>query len=481
VLGSWALFLYTQYEAHLESAKLMAAGLAGMMEVNARRTFEVEELVANAVTSYVQSAGGMAGIRRDVTRHRAYLQKLAGILPSRGSIGIMELTGHPLFGSTANIPPGLSYADRDWFRGIVDGRPRYVGRAVVGKVRDEVIYPYAAGLYDPAGKLEGVLVISIHPQAVGRLEVTADGNSRLGIYRSDGATVARDPINTQDLAVDTQAVARDLRTYADGPMGSFIARSPFDDIERVVSFRRMPDLDLIVVAAIGKSNALHHWYRDFAFTGLMVVLMLGALAIVLPLVLRMVDREAEARAWLAAANERLAQLSATDQLLGIGNRRHFDEAIATAWRQSERTKCPLSLIMVDVDHFKPFNDLLGHQEGDGCLRQVADLMKSVAQRAHDVVARYGGEEFVVLLADTDLAGAWAVANRIRASVWERAIAHPGSSFGRVTVSVGVATLTAKHGQAASDLISMADGALYRAKELGRNRAEAWSAEWQHEV
>ncbi len=478
ILATWALFVSSEYGDHIRSAEVMGAGLAGMMEVNTRRTFDMEEMVARTVTDYLRAEGGIAGVRRDLDRHRRYFLELAKALPSRGSIGLIELTGRPLitptpvdWGDAITPPPPLpevSYTDRDWFRAILEGRPRFIGRAVMGKLRQEVTYPFSCAFYDAAGQLEGVLVISLRPQAVGRLGLSAEDNARLTVFRTDGAIVARDPIALSDLSVDMSQVSKELHDFSTLSMGSFIDRSPFDGVERVVSFRRMDDLGLIVTAGVDKHRVLRSWRENVYYTGLMVALMLGGLAVAVPMVLRMVDGEAETKAELAAANERLAVLSVTDQLLGIANRRRFDEIIETEWRRSGRTGLPLSLLMIDVDKFKAFNDLFGHQEGDHCLRRVADAVKSAVQRPHDVVARYGGEEFVVILSDTDAEGARAVAERIRAAVWEAEMLHPASPFLRVTISVGVASLVANPGQAASELITLADRALYRAKDLGRN-------------
>lgn len=138
------------------------------------------------------------------------------------------------------------------------------------------------------------------------------------------------------------------------------------------------------------------------------------------------------------------------------------------WRRSTRTKSPLSLLMVDVDGFKAFNDALGHREGDECLRKVATIIDECVQRAGDTVARYGGEEFAILLPETTIEGAAVLAERIRAAVEERNIWHPGMPSGRLTVSVGVAARRDGDQTEPASLVRAADEALYRAKGDGRN-------------
>ena len=167
----------------------------------------------------------------------------------------------------------------------------------------------------------------------------------------------------------------------------------------------------------------------------------------------------------------LRALALQDGLTGIGNRRLFDERLAAEWRRAVRTGHAVSLLMIDVDHFKRFNDTHGHQRGDDCLRQVAQAVAGAAGRPADVVARYGGEEFVVLLPDTAQEGALEVAERAHGAV--RGVEVPGARGGMVgvSVSVGVATAVRAQDGGAAALLLAADRALYAAKAAGRDRVE----------
>ena len=169
----------------------------------------------------------------------------------------------------------------------------------------------------------------------------------------------------------------------------------------------------------------------------------------------------------------LRSLTLVDSLTGIANRRHFDEAISKAWRHCMRECLPLSLIMVDIDFFKRFNDHYGHLAGDACLQRVAACINSGFSRAHDLVARYGGEEFICLLPDTSPDGAAAKANRLQHSVRSMAIAHTTSDVQDkvVTISLGVATVIPKDKMVFSELILSADRMLYLAKEAGRGQVK----------
>lgn len=165
------------------------------------------------------------------------------------------------------------------------------------------------------------------------------------------------------------------------------------------------------------------------------------------------------------------RVSWEDRLTGLGNRRHFDDQFDTAWRQAARMRVPLSLIILDVDHFKKFNDNYGHQAGDECLRRVATALSGCVKRAGDSVARYGGEEFAVVLFHTPMTEARSMGERLRKAVMDLGLEHAHSSGGVVTISVGGATTVPSADGSAEGLIKQADEALYRAKGSGRNRVE----------
>ncbi len=178
---------------------------------------------------------------------------------------------------------------------------------------------------------------------------------------------------------------------------------------------------------------------------------------------------------LSEANFKLELLSNTDGLTGLANRRGFDLALAKEWQRATRSASPLSLIMLDVDHFKAYNDIYGHLAGDDSLRALAAILLSEARRSGEIVARYGGEEFLVLIPDADAAAGLAAAQRIRAAFAALAVAHAGSASGRLTSSFGVASLIPALRQESDELIAQADHALYRAKALGRDRIEVAKA------
>lgn len=168
--------------------------------------------------------------------------------------------------------------------------------------------------------------------------------------------------------------------------------------------------------------------------------------------------------------EKLTELAERDPLTGLLNRRRFDEDCRREWQRARRTGKPLALIMVDVDSFKAYNDRHGHPAGDACLKKVAEILAAACRRPGDILARYGGEEFICLLPETDIAGAEAVAERMRGAVEAAQLPHGASSVSAwITLSIGVAVQRPTEGEQILDLLLSADRGLYLAKSKGRNR------------
>lgn len=173
---------------------------------------------------------------------------------------------------------------------------------------------------------------------------------------------------------------------------------------------------------------------------------------------------------LIKANTQLTKASMTDGLTGLNNRRHFDQRLAEELKRARRTKSPLSLMLIDVDYFKIYNDLYGHQAGDACLIMVSDVMRHVFKRADDFIARYGGEQFVVIMAGADRAHALEISRKFQETLEQAAIEHEGSQVHRfVTVSAGLVSLIPDEDDISEHIIKQADQALYTAKSEGRNR------------
>lgn len=218
---------------------------------------------------------------------------------------------------------------------------------------------------------------------------------------------------------------------------------------------KLPDkIELIARLRYHSTAYLYHRQRDEAFAAL-----------------------EESQRQLHEANLALEKLSSLDGLTGIANRRQFDKVIANEWNRAMRNYTPISLLMLDIDFFKLYNDAYGHQKGDACLKTVADALKANEKRPADLAARYGGEEFAVILPETDSHGAMEIATSILEMIHGANIPHKASTVNScLTASIGVATMTAERGAPPEDLIAQADKALYQAKEQGRNQVVVFGKE-----
>lgn len=171
---------------------------------------------------------------------------------------------------------------------------------------------------------------------------------------------------------------------------------------------------------------------------------------------------------LVIANKKLRVLSITDGLTGLANRRHFDTMLKNEWARFKRTQKPFSLIMLDIDFFKNYNDLYGHQMGDKCIKKIAKILKNSTRRAGDLAARYGGEEFIIIAFDTSILDAHEMAEKIRSSIEVLDIKHENTPIGKITVSLGVSSTSDCEYPDKEHLLKAVDMALYQAKKSHRN-------------
>jgi diguanylate cyclase (GGDEF)-like protein len=303
------------------------------------------------------------------------------------------------------------------------------------------------------GVVAGSIRFSYFHDLFGRLNL--DPNDMICVMRRDGTLIMRTPFDLDLIGTNISDKPVVAHVFAQ-PSGSFEGVGAFDGIPRLMVWR---DSTHPLVVMVGKpwNRILKLWQIQAIRIGAIMVTLIAFVLAVTLFLAREIDRR-------AAAEEKLEELATTDALTGLRNRRKFDAAIDSEWRRAVRHKSPISLLMIDADHFKTYNDTFGHQAGDQVLVGIAICISDSVRRAGDCAARYGGEEFSVLLPGLTAAEALDVAETIR-----RKVIGWSEQDNPSTVSIGIASTTPSAGMDWPQLVHAADKALYAAKADGRNR------------
>lgn len=384
----------------------------------------------------------------------------------KGDLLLLDKNGDILADSTSVIPRPFNLADRPHFQDHKQdpSLEMKVGGPFMAHwgFKDWCI-SFSRRIAAEDGSFAGVASAAMRLVYFKQLFRTLDigPNSNVTLLNSNAILLARHPDVVGADIGKSFINSPNFRRIVEGGTGSFTARSSIDGIERLYTFSHVGNLPLIVVVGQSVQEVYAVWQRSAWLVGSATGLL--CLGIVwLTLLLR---RELSLR---QLAENELKQRASTDALTGLANRRKLDEVMNVEWNRAMRAGKPLSLLVIDVDSFKAFNDRHGHHGGDEALRNVASTIAENIRRPADFVARYGGEEFVVVLPETDLDGARAVAEQVRAAV--QALPLFSTDTEPLTVSIGIATGRAQAN--VDDLFKAADLALYAAKKNGRNRVES---------
>jgi len=384
----------------------------------------------------------------------------------RGDVLWLDKQGNVVGDSTSNVPRKANFGETGVFKahqananlGLLVGPPF---KAKLGDL--DWCISFSRRIPGPdgefAGLAAGALRLSYFSELFQRLDIGDD--SSINLFNTDGQLLARQPSRPQDPLIGTNYAERlNFKRILSEQSGNFTARSGSDGNPRMYTFARVAQLPLIVLVVHSADEVFQSWRR----TAILVSVATGVLCVGILWLTLLLGRELRRR---QEAEQGLATLAATDSLTGLANRRRLDQVLRQEWARAQRNRKPLAVLMVDVDHFKAFNQRHGHAGGDHALREVAKTIEASIRRPADLAARYGGEEFQVVLPETDLAGARLLAERIRTSV--EALAPFADDVHSVTVSIGIGLSAPQHDL--SSVLGAADEALYRAKAKGRNRVE----------
>ncbi len=431
-------------------------------------------------------------------------------MPSFGNISIANKDGK-IICSTLPILVGIDITDRHYFHDALAKRSFVLSDYLIGKAFSDPSIMAAFPTSAINADTEAVIITSV---ALNWLEeIVGKSTSRNGmtvsLIDSGGAVLASKPA-TDNSDAQRSMIERVLASPADEFAGS--VKSDVTDEQRMFASAGVPDTKARLIVSIDERAMLAAIDRDIraaylqlGLVGLLVLIgawFMSERLIIRPIQLltnaatrfgagdmtarsvqnglppefaplaqafnamanRLADRERE----LLNVNSQLSVLASVDTLSGLPNRRAFDSRMTFEWLKAEHASAKLALAMIDVDHFKAFNDTYGHVDGDACLTKIGEVLIRVAAEVKGFGARYGGEEFALMLPGADAARMAEVGGMVRAGIEELDLPHGGAPLGRITVSVGIAATIPVAGQNPADLIEAADAGLYMAKRRGRN-------------
>jgi diguanylate cyclase (GGDEF)-like protein len=469
------------------------------------------ELIASARAVLTLAARDPAIENDSPTACQAPFQSVTTVLPLLDDMSVISKAGG-LVCTSSKMTTSRGIADRPYFRAVMRTREFAISDFLTSRLTSRPVVVAAMPRLD-GGEVVSILLASINADWFTRVARAASGLETADVMLINRAG---DVVSTSTRLTHwvgrSLAESSDLWAKLNGPDG-VIDTATLDGVERIIGHIRLPGTKglLLVMRSheqvLGAANA-RAWRALTTIFGIGVVCLLlvwfgGRLFILQPLealgaaarrlgegdLSTHVDTRklapelatlgeafnsmssllAQREEELRTANARLAELAATDGLTGIANKRQFKEQLDVEWRRAIRSGTPVALILLDVDHFKKFNDRYGHIAGDECLERVAGALKKACRRPGDMAARTGGEEFAVLLPGAQMEDAVAIAESVRLAIRSLRIPHADSATGLITASLGVASLMPSAGQSTLVLLNAADSALYRAKHHGRNR------------
>lgn len=446
------------YRAAIGDVEKAASNIASLLEAGLARDVELYDLSLQAVSEGMEDADVM---RQPPRIRQVTLFDRSATAKGLGALVALNAEGDIILDSLSVTPRRGNFADREYFQ--------------VHKTRQVDLYvsePFRARLQQNiwsislsrrvnradgsfGGIVSGTVKLDYIRDRFARANVGPEGT--VSLLRDDGILIVQSAGGRHEPGEHWPSVIKQMK---DSTAGIRWSEASLDGTDRVYAYRRISDTPLVISVGLSSGTALAPWWST---VGLLALAYMGMAASVVALVGVFVGELRKRR----AAELLQAALARRDELTGLANRLGFSETLEKAWRSGSRHRKPLSLLMLDLDYFKQFNDLNGHLDGDNALRQVGTIVGQLARQPYDVAARYGGEEIAVLLPDTPLAGALAIAKLLRFSIEALAIPHPGSTHRVITASIGVATMMPDDREPAL-LVAKADEALYRAKQTGRN-------------
>lgn len=450
--------------ADLHASSQQTINLAQSLSQQATDSFQTVDAVLQELVDRAESDGTQPRALRRVQRVMAEHVRQLRVLHN---LFIVDANGNGL----VNAYPGLknaNYRDRPYFifHRTHPSRATHIGRTVRSRTDGSWIITVTRRLDRPDGSFAGVAMATISGNYFLHLYERVDiGHSGIiNLAQAGGTILMRKPFERSTIGKSIATAPFFHSSQRNLPAGDYENRSVVDGVLRLFAFHRVSEYPLVVVVGVGKDEALSDWRMETTVRLIELVATISIMIILGTYLAGQISKREHAEAQL----ERLVLI---DSLTGLGNRHQFDAVLDREWRRAARAGTPLSFLMIDADNFKDYNDHYGHQAGDNVLKSIAGCIARALDRPADLAARYGGEEFAVFLPETDVGGAYQVAEIIRRAVVTLNIPHVGTPSGVVTVSIGVGRMSPNDSAPSSALVKAADAALYEAKDRGRNRTE----------
>ncbi|WP_077048324.1 sensor domain-containing diguanylate cyclase [Pseudomonas sp. KK4] len=470
----WQAWNSRQY--HLQDKQVAMSNLAQTLASQAQASIKQADTLLFALVDRLENEGSgpdqISRLQRLLRAERSELSQLHGLF-------VYDETGQWVANSNGAEVSVANNSDREYFiyhRDHPDRGP-HIGPAIKSRSSGEWIMTVSRRVNHPDGSFAGVALATIYLSHFLELYDSIDmgNNGVINLIADDASIIVRRPFNEADIGSSLAKSQLFTQLLPRASAGTATIKSIIDGVERVVGYRRVEGYPLIVFAALNKDEVLASWRNESILSALIVSVLLAFLGVLGYRLIKLMRQQNRIQVELLGSQEKLLELNRNlellaleDALTGLANRRQFDLFIQSETGRALRNLTGLALLMVDVDHFKAFNDHYGHLAGDACLRKIADIITEHIKRPGDLAARFGGEEFAVVLPGTDYVGAFLVAEKIRRAVMAASLQHVDSPEGVITVSVGVCGYDPVAQTSTEALIGAADKALYVAKASGRN-------------
>ncbi|MFL6616176.1 MAG: diguanylate cyclase [Pantoea agglomerans] len=482
VIGLNVWTLREDWNETVDKAEDTAVNLSLSQARQADDTFLQTELSLREVQRELEKQIATTGVDGDALSQTMRLLQIR--LPQLHGLFYYDAKGKWIATSMSRIPPDINNSDREYFdyhrasaRDIL-----HVGPVLRSRTTHELVIPVTLRVNDAFNGFRGVLLATIKVDYFRRFYSyyeLSDGDV-LVLMLADSTVLYARPMPDSYIGKNLSVSPLFLRMLGHVDKGSGQWTAALDGKKRIFGFVRSQRYPLVVAAGYDKRALFNHWLKSWvqdlilSLALLIVILLLGAFVLRQARhTLRYQLELTQLRDELTAANRALENLAQSDGLTGVANRRHFDHMLTVCLQNVERSGQPVSLILLDIDYFKRFNDTYGHVAGDDCLKKVATVLKNAARRKNDLTARYGGEEFAIILPGEPLSAALHLAQSIIDAVNRLDIPHLTTELPQkhVTLSAGCAVYLASDSQQEKEsLIARADEALYHAKRAGRNQA-----------